>query len=100
MLSFAFGEMGMSPYEFYSMTIAQYALKARGFRKANVRKWEHTRKICHVMATIHSTQRIPREDTWWPLETDEKEDVFLDAEKMNDMWERAMRNGSGVKGTD
>jgi hypothetical protein len=39
-LTFAFGEMGMMPKDFYALTWNQYILKCQGFFNKEKKEWE------------------------------------------------------------
>lgn len=54
----AFGEMGLSPYDFLEMTPQHWKAKKRGFFLAEEKQWAHTRLIVAALTGQKPTQII------------------------------------------
>ena len=71
MLSFAFGEMGLTPHEYYCMSPLEFYYASTGYNKKVLKQWEHTRHISYTVAgTVPSKKRLPPITRWMPLPTD------------------------------
>lgn len=83
------------------MTAAEYILKARGYARREIRKWEHTRELCHTLAQVNSTKVLPPASVWWPLPTDRKGANGMTEERLMAAWSKArQRHGAGTQSKD
>lgn len=90
----------MDAHEFYCLTAAEYILKARGHARREIRLWEHTREICHVLSQVHSTKVLPPSEVWWPLPTDRGRGGITE-ERLMAAWDKARkRHGAGTQNKD
>lgn len=48
---------------------------SRGFERRRSQEFEHTRVIVYTMAQVNSTKKLPAMEKFWPLLTDEVEEV-------------------------
>lgn len=83
----AFGEIGLTPHDYYSMTMRDFILTVRGYFKRRAHEFEHTREIAYA---IYATQfgrkkRMPPKQKWWPLPTDSH--VLFEEEQMKETWD-------------
>jgi hypothetical protein len=77
--------MGLTPFDFYRMTPAEFYLAVRGFNEAEWKKWRHTRLIGY---TTYSTAprkkgKLPQSITrWLPLPNDKNAASLTPVDKM------------------
>lgn len=85
----AFGELELTPHEYYSMTRAEFILKLKGYQKKEFRKWEHTRQVCYTIASnaMGRKKRLPSVKTWWPLPTDKIQTLDISQAEMKAKWQ-------------
>lgn len=81
--------MDLTPHEYYSMTRAEFILKAKGWHTQQLKKWEHTRQISYTIAAnaFGRKKRMPSIRAWWPLPTDKLDKPDLDRSEMQAKWE-------------
>lgn len=87
-LSFAFGEMGLMPWEFYKMTMAEYGLMCNGYFFKRWRPTELTRLILYSMAKIFKGKKdsIGNIQSFMPLPTDKASVKTADNDDIKRMW--------------
>lgn len=87
-MSFALGEMEMTPHEYYSMTRREFLLKVRGFYKAEAKKWQHTRRITwQVYASQPFAKKKPQNMLqFMPLPGDPKANSDVDYDLIKQEW--------------
>lgn len=65
--------MGLSSWDYYRMTPAEFYLAYRGFQKNEWKQWEHTRFLAYNTALTvprKKGRRLPSLKKWMPLPTD------------------------------
>jgi hypothetical protein len=87
--SYAFGEIGLTPYEFNCMTFAEYALTISGYFERRWRSDQQTREIVYNIIKFSPNRRgnMPSIEKFWKLPTDKKTSTF-DAEQIKEKWKR------------
>ena len=87
--SYAFGEIGLTPYEFNCMTFAEYALTISGYFEKRWRSDNHTREIVYNIIKFSPNRKgnMPPIDKFWKLPTDKKTASF-DANLIKEKWKR------------
>jgi hypothetical protein len=88
-LSYAFGEMELTPYEFNCMTLAEYAIRCHGYFSKRWRQDEHTRLIVYNLVKFAPTRKgnIASIQSFWPLPTDKAmKSRAMDADRIKQMW--------------
>src|SRR6185369_3202378 len=69
---FAFGEMGISPNEFYQMDLEDYYLKVEGFTDARIWFERSLRRLAQIVQAPHVDSRAPSMLKQWPIMKDEQ----------------------------
>lgn len=85
-MSLAFGEMGLTPSQFYTMTPAEFFLTLRGFNDKAWKVWRHTRLIAYTTyaTTPRKKGKFPVSMLrWLPLPIDKKNQDLTPVDKMN-----------------
>jgi len=88
-LSYAFGEMGLRPWEFYRMTMAEYAIMCNGYFWKRWRPDEYVRLIVYTIKGIFRGKKdsLPRTiEQFYPLPSDKKGIVYLEQDEIKRMW--------------
>jgi hypothetical protein len=87
-LSFAFGEIGLMPWQFYRMTMAEYGLMCNGYFFKRWRPNELTRLILYAIAKVFKGKKetIGNIESFMPLPTDKASAKTLDNEQIKRMW--------------
>lgn len=87
-LSFAFGEIGLMPWQFYKMTMAEYGLMCNGYFFKRWRPNELTRLILYSMAKIFRSKKdnVGNIESFMPLPTDKASVKTLDNDEIKRMW--------------
>lgn len=87
-LSFAFGEIGLMPWQFYKMTMAEYGLMCNGYFFKRWRPNELTRLILYSMAKIFRGKKdnVGSIESFMPLPTDKASVKILDNDEIRRMW--------------
>lgn len=95
--------MGLTPHEYYSMTRAEFIIKAKGFRTKEVKQWEHTRYLAYNVykfVPMRGKNNRPVSITkFLPLETDKQNHPQLSPEERKAKWERLKKNESKANRT-
>lgn len=92
--------MELTPHEYYSMTRAEFFIKAEGFKNKDTKLWEKVRFIGY-QTYAHAPfrkKRPVRITKFLPLESDKK-DLGLSDRQMKERWQRAKNNESKVNRT-
>ena len=91
-LSYAFGELGLTPYQFYTMTMAEYACASHGYFFKRWRADEYTRSIVYTLRAVFRSKKdnsLPRRiEDFWPLPTDKAKANMASNEEIKNMWEK------------
>jgi len=69
---YAFGEMNLSPEDFYEMRIEDFILKTRGFQRARVREERLVRRLAEFTIAPHIAKGSPSIMALWPISLDEE----------------------------
>ena len=72
--SFAFGELGLRPIEYYDLTVGELLLTRQGYERRLVNDIRYnTRTIVHTMARMWGdSKKVPsRAEEFWPLPGDD-----------------------------
>ncbi len=59
MLTFAFGELGLMPSDFYALTWNQYCLKCQGFFNKDKKEWERVGWATYNAVRVHVSKGMP-----------------------------------------
>ena len=90
-LAYAFGELGLRPNEFYSMTMAEYSCMVHGYFWKRWRGDEYTRSIVYTLRSVFKSKKdtLPSKvDNFWPLPTDKAGSQLASSQEIKNMWER------------
>jgi hypothetical protein len=88
-LSYAFGEMGLLPWQFYRMTMAEYALSCNGYHFKRWRPDEHNRAVVYTLTKAFNDNKknpLGSVQSFMPLPTDKKNHKYLDQQEIKNMW--------------
>lgn len=88
-LSYAFGEMGLLPWQFYKMTMAEYALATNGYHFKRWRPDEHNRALVYTITkSFNDNKKNPlgSPESFMPLPTDSSRHKFLEQDEIKKMW--------------
>lgn len=94
----AFGEMGLTPTEFYTMTPCEFFLAVRGHNSKEWKKWGHTRTIAYTtyaMAPRKRNQRAQSMFRWMPLPTDNILNKVESQDKMKEIYKKLQEKDHG-----
>lgn len=93
-LSYAFGEMGLMPDQFYRMTMADYAIMCNGYFWKRWRPDEYLRTILYTIRSVFRSKKDsmpPNVESFYPLPSDKKGIVHLQEHEIKKMWEIAKK---------
>lgn len=68
--------MGISPSEFYDLTLYEYRCMICRFQFEKARQWEHTRRVIHAIIAVNSTKKVDVLEIM-PLLTDPSPKEFI-----------------------
>lgn len=88
-LSHAFGEMGLLPWQFYKMTMCEYALATNGYHFKRWRPDEHNRALVYTITkSFNDNKKNPLGslESFMPLPTDNSKHKFLEQDEIKKMW--------------
>lgn len=88
-LAYAFGEMGLSPKEFYTMTMAEYTCACTGYFFKRWRGDEHLRALLYNLRGIFRSKKdsMPTSvEAFYPLPSDRKKLSYMDNDDIKEMW--------------
>lgn len=91
--------MDLTPYEYYTMTHAEFILKSKGYSNKKIKEWEHTREVCFqiISSGFNRPKSLPKKShLWWRLPTDNNAYADIDKEEMTAKWE-IFKNKNGSK---
>lgn len=88
-LSYAFGEIGLLPWQFYKMTMAEYALACNGYHFKRWRPDEHNRALVYTITkSFNDNKKNPlgSVQSFMPLPTDTSNFKYLEQDEIKKMW--------------
>ena len=88
-LAYAFGEMGLTPREFYTMTMRDYTATTTGYFFKRWRSDEHLRALLYNLRSIFRSKKdsMPSSvQAFYPLPTDKKTLSFMDEDEIKAKW--------------
>ncbi len=88
-LCYAFGEIGLKPWDFYRMTMAEYSIVTNGYFWKRWRPDEYVRMITYKLSSVFRSKKdsLPRTiEAFYPLPSDKKGVVFLEQDEIKKMW--------------
>jgi len=88
-LSYAFGEIGLKPWDFYRMTMAEYSIMTNGYFWKRWRPDEYVRLITFKLSSIFRGKKdsLPKSiEAFYPLPSDKRGVVFLEEDEIKKMW--------------
>jgi hypothetical protein len=88
-LSYAFGEIGLKPWDFYRMTMSEYAIMTNGYFWKRWRPDEYVRLITYKLSSIFRGKKdaLPKSiEAFYPLPSDKKGILFLEQDEIKRMW--------------
>lgn len=93
MLELAFGEMDMTPHEYYTMTRAEFILKAKGYQRKEAKVSWHVREMVYgIYATQFGRKKpMPSKSKFWPNILDNLNPDLSVQEKI-EVWKRLKSN--------
>ena len=74
MLSFALGELGLRPWEFYEYSFEEYILSCKGYRGYILGEWDRTRHIMFAVLRAGGAKKIRSVEDVLQLPTDKDDD--------------------------
>ena len=89
-LAYAFGEMGLKPREFYTMTMRDYTCATTGYFFKRWRSDEHLRALLYNLRAIFRGKKdsMPSSvQAFYPLPSDKKNLSFMDEDNIKSMWQ-------------
>ena len=77
MKSYAFGELGLKPSEYYALTEKEYLLMCEGYRAKEIKELRLIRRQCWIAFLGYADpKKAPKSEIeWWPI-GDEKPPVY------------------------
>ena len=88
-LAYAFGEIGLKPWDFYKMTMAEYAIMCNGYFWKRWRPDEYVRQLAYKLTSLFRGKKdsLPTTlEAFYPLPSDRKGIVFLEQDEIKRMW--------------
>ena len=69
-------QCGISIEKFWQMTWRDFSIYTIAWERNELNEWLRTRKLAHmIFSTVATKEKWQDERTWWPMPTDEKEEV-------------------------
>lgn len=93
-MSYAFGEIGLLPRQFYQMTMSEYAIMCNGYFWKRWRPDEYLRTILFTIRSVFRSKKDsmpPNIESFYPLPSDKRGVSFLEEGQIKKMWEIAKK---------
>lgn len=69
-------QCGLTIERFWQMTWREFSIYTIAWERNELNEWLRTRKLAHmIFSTVATKEKWQAENIWWPMPTDEKEDV-------------------------
>ena len=69
-------QCGLKIEEFWQMTWRDFSIYTTAWERNELNEWLRTRKLAHmIFSTVATREKWVAETKWWPLPTDEIEEV-------------------------